>query len=100
MKLPGHIDKLTDVALWKQFREYTVKKGLVKIRIFRCPLRYRCKCKAGMRIMETSTWKSLERCGEHDATSHDEDHSKYLKHEQIARTEARARLVPLLNFQR
>ena len=96
-KLPGHIDNPTDVALWKQFREYTVKKGLVKIRIFRCPLRYRCKCKAGMRIMETSTWKSLERCGEHNATSHDEDHSKYLKHQQIVAVTDAVTIAPALS---
>jgi hypothetical protein len=33
--------------------------------------------------MEGSDWMQLDRCGEHNANSHDEDKSKYLKHEQI-----------------
>jgi hypothetical protein len=82
-KLPGHQSKPTDVSLWKQFREYKTKKGSVLIRLFRCPLHHRCKCKAGIRIMEGPGWMELHRCGEHDANSHDDDKSKYLKHEQI-----------------
>jgi hypothetical protein len=82
-KLPGHQSKPTDVSLWKQFREYKAKKGSILVRLFRCPLRHRCKCKAGIRIMEGPDWMQLERCGEHNANSHDDDQSKFLKHEQI-----------------
>ena len=82
-KLPGHQSKPTDVSLWKQFREYKAKKGSILVRLFRCPLLHRCKCKAGIRITEGPDWMQLERCGEHNANSHDDDHSKYLKHEQI-----------------
>ena len=33
--------------------------------------------------MEGPGWKQLHKFGEHDASSHKEDKSKYLKHEQI-----------------
>ncbi len=85
-KLPGHQSKPTNVSLWKQFRAYKVQKGLILIRLFRCPLHHRCKCKAGIRIMEGPDWiqlESLDRCGEHNVNSHDDDKSKFLKHEQI-----------------
>jgi hypothetical protein len=82
-KLPDHQSKPTDVSLWKQFREYNSKKGSALIRLFRCPLHHRCKCKAGIRIIEGPGWMELHRCGEHYANSHDDDKSKYLKHEQI-----------------
>ena len=36
-----------------------------------------------MRIVEGRTCKTMERCGEHHASSHYEDKSKYLKHDQI-----------------
>jgi hypothetical protein len=51
-KLPGHQSKPTVVALWKQFSEYKSKKGSILVRLFRCPLHHRCKCKAGIRIQE------------------------------------------------
>ena len=82
-KIPGHVAKETDVALWKQFREYPKHKGSILVRLFRCPLRHRCGCLAGIRIMEGADWMQLDRCGEHNANSHDEDKSKYLKHDQI-----------------
>ena len=82
-KLPGHQSKPTDVSLWKQFREYKVQKGTIRIRLFRCPLHHRCGCKAGIRIMEGPEWMQLDRCGEHHANSHDDDSSKFLKHDQI-----------------
>ena len=80
-KLPGHVAKETDVALWKQFREYPKHKGAILVRLFRCPLRHRCGCLAGIRIMEGADWMQLDRCGEHNANSHDEDKSKYLKYD-------------------
>jgi hypothetical protein len=33
--------------------------------------------------MEGPDWIQLDRCGEHNATSHNDDKSKFLKHEQI-----------------
>ncbi len=30
-KLPGHVAKETDVALWKQFREYPKQKGTILV---------------------------------------------------------------------
>ncbi len=81
-KVPGHIPKATDFHMWKMFGVYNTKKG-VNTQIFRTPLRHRCGCKAGIRIMEAVGWKQLDRIGEHNAESDQEDKSKYLKHEQI-----------------
>ncbi len=36
-KLPGHVAKETDVALCKQFCEYPKQKGVILVRLFRCP---------------------------------------------------------------
>jgi hypothetical protein len=82
-KLPCHQSKPTHVSLWKQFREYKVRKGSILIRLFRCPLHHRCKCKAGIQITEGPDSMQLERRGEHNPKSHDDGQSKYLKHEQI-----------------
>ncbi len=37
---PGHISKATDLALWKQFREYKKDSGAVLVLLFRCPMLY------------------------------------------------------------
>jgi hypothetical protein len=71
-KLPGHVAKETDVSLWKQFRDWTKKKGAVRIRAFRCPLKHRTGCNAGIRIQYGPDWMQLDRCGEHNANSHDQ----------------------------
>ena len=77
-KIPCHVAKETNVALWKLFREYPKQKGAILVRLFRCPLSYRCGFLAGIRIMEGADWMQLDRCGKHNANSHDEDKSKYL----------------------
>ena len=33
-KLPGHVAKETDVALWKQVRDYPKHKGSIPVRLF------------------------------------------------------------------
>ncbi len=66
-KLPGHVAKETNVALWKHFREYPKQKGAILVRLFRCPSRHRCGCLAGIRIMEGADWMQLDQCGEHNA---------------------------------
>jgi hypothetical protein len=85
--LPCHQSKSTDVALWKQSSEYKARRAPIHTRLFWCPLHHRCKYQAGIRIldsnMEGPDWIQLDRCGEHNANSHDDDQSKYLKHEQI-----------------
>jgi hypothetical protein len=76
-KLPGHVAKEPDVAWWKQFREYPKHKGVIPVRLSRCPL---CGCLAGIRIMEGM---QLDCCGKHNANGHDEDKSKYRRYGQI-----------------
>jgi hypothetical protein len=83
-KIPGHVAKDTYVALCKQFREYPKQKGVILVQLFRCPLRHplrhQCGFLAGIRIMEGADWMQLDRCGKHNANSHYEDKSKYLKY--------------------
>jgi hypothetical protein len=38
-KLPGHISKAINLALWKQCREYKKEGGAVLVLLFRCPMR-------------------------------------------------------------
>ncbi len=78
--IPGHVAKETNDALYKQFREYPKQKGAILVRLFRCPLRHLCGFLAGIRIMEGADWMQLDWCGKHNANSHDEDKSKYLKY--------------------
>jgi hypothetical protein len=42
--------------------------------------------------MEGPDWMQLDRCGEHNANSHEEDQQKYLKHNKIVAV-AKAMLV-------
>ena len=65
--------------------------------IFRCPMNYRCGCDARIRIIIGHEFMQLERHGEHDANSHDEDRSKYLKHEQIIAVSEAVTIVPNLS---
>ncbi len=79
-KLPGHVAKETDVALCKQFREYPKQKGAILVRLFRCSLRHQCGFLAGISNMEGADWIQLDLCCKHNANSHDEDKSQYLKY--------------------
>ncbi len=80
--IPCHVANEINVALYKQFREYPKQKGAILSRLFRCPLRHRCEFLAGISIMEGANWMQLDRCGKHNASSHDEDKSKYLKYDE------------------
>ncbi len=57
-KVPNHFSKPTDYYLWKLVRDWTTKRG-VRNRFFRCPMRFRCGCRAGIRIEEGRGWKKL-----------------------------------------
>jgi hypothetical protein len=96
-KLPGHIAKPTDFALWKQYRRFTKRKTGVDIRLFRCPMHYRCGCSAGIRIQTSPSLIQLDRSGEHHANSHDEDKSKFLKYNQIIAVTDAVAIAPNLS---
>ena len=52
MQTPAHEQRSTDKALWKQNRlEYHNSRTDEVIHMFDCPLKYRCKCKAKVRII-------------------------------------------------
>jgi hypothetical protein len=70
-KMPGQVDGELDFALWKCFRSYRTQSGSHSFRVFQCPMRYLCKCNAGIRIITGPTYISLYKRGEHVATSHD-----------------------------
>ena len=81
-KVPGHVSKPTDIWLWKQARSHTRSVGY-NLRVFKCPMRYRCDCLAQLRITEGTCHGDgfilLEKSGTHDLNSHQKDKSKYLK---------------------
>jgi hypothetical protein len=85
-KIPGHVAKETDFALWKLFRTHT-RHGGATLRVFKCPLFYRCGCRAQIRITKGNCHGEgfifLEKSGTHDLTSHENDKSKYLKFKHI-----------------
>ncbi len=60
-KIPCHVAKETNVALWKQFREYLKQKGAILVLLSRCPLSYLCGFLAGIHIMEGADWMQLDR---------------------------------------
>jgi hypothetical protein len=72
-KVPGHVGKATDLGLWKLFLSYTSAGEAVRIQVIKCPMAYRCKCKAKLRITEGSChdggYLVLEKSGCHDITS-------------------------------
>ena len=82
-KLPGHKGKDSDLALWKKWTQHTSRKTGVTYILYRCPLHYRCNCKCSIRVVIGQDFKELQRCGLHDANSHADDGSKYLKYDQI-----------------
>ena len=85
-KAPGHVSKPTDIGLWKQARIHT-RSGGYTLRVFKCPMRYRCDCLAQLRITEGTCHGDgfilLEKSRTHDLTSHQNDKSKYLKFKHI-----------------
>ena len=55
--------------LWTLKRETTAAHG-VTIREFKCPLRFVCQCRVGLRIVEGVGYVQLERRGLHHINSH------------------------------
>ena len=53
------------------------------IHMFMCPMHYRCKCQAKVRIITGKGYKRLEFYGTHDEKSHAVDKSKTLKYNHI-----------------
>jgi hypothetical protein len=81
MKAPGHTHNVTDVGLWKlQRAEYYNSRTDEWIRVYQCPMSYRCKCPALCRIISGKDHKRLEFFGTHDENSHANDASKNLKY--------------------
>ena len=53
------------------------------ILVFKCPMNYRCRCPAKIRIITGKGYNRLEFHGTRDETSHAVDKSKTLKYNQI-----------------
>ncbi len=86
MKAPGHnLEQLdTHVCLWKlQRAQYYNLRTDEWIQVYKCPMSYRCQCKAQVRIIAGKEYKLLEFYGTHDENSHATNHSKKLKYKQI-----------------
>ncbi len=71
--------------MWKQAKEWPADGGLTKVSVYKCPLAGRFRCKAEMKLTESTTYDLLESRGVHDDDSHhpDKDKSKHLKWKQI-----------------
>ena len=84
MQTPAHEQLSTDKALWKQNSlEYHDSRTDEMIHMFDCLLKYRCKCKAKVRIITGRGYKRLEFSGTNDEISHADDKSTSLKYNQI-----------------
>jgi hypothetical protein len=67
MKAPGHKQLETNVGLWTlQRAEYFNSRTEEWIRVYQCPMSYRCKCNALVRIIAGKDYKLLEFFGTHD----------------------------------
>ena len=82
-KLPSHNHNPNDFHLWKFSRKGTRRKSRQSFKVYKCPMCYRCRCDARIRITIGPDFTQIEKHGEHNVNSHDEDRSKYLKHDQI-----------------
>jgi hypothetical protein len=77
MKAPGHKQLETDVGLWKlQRAEYYNSRTDEWIRVYQCPMSYRCKCHAICRFIAGKDYKRLEFFSTHDEKSHANDASR------------------------
>jgi hypothetical protein len=84
LKTPGRKPKKTEIHLWKlSSKEYYSKRSDEHIHIYKCPMAYRCNCKAKCRVSVGKTYVRLEFHGTHDETSHATERSKTLKYKQI-----------------
>ncbi len=84
MRAPGHKQLESDVGLWKlQRAKYYNSRTDEWIRVYQCPMHYRCKCNVLCRILAEKDYKRLEFFGIHDENSHANDASKKLKYNQI-----------------
>ena len=71
MKTPGQKELPTDIGLWKQHStEYYSLKTEEWIRVMKCLLSYRCKCKVQVRIIAGKDIKLLEFFDTHDENRH------------------------------
>ncbi len=61
------------------------------------PLKHRTGCCAGIRILYCPDWMQLDRCRKHNANSHDDDKSKYLKYDQIVAISDAVIIAPQLS---
>ena len=82
-KIPSHKQNPKDFHLWKFSRGGTRSKSGQEFKVSKCPMCYRCGCDARIRITTGPEFTQIEKHGEHHVNSHDEDRSKYLKHDQI-----------------
>ena len=95
-KFFGHRSLSSDLGSWKLGRTHTNKHG-IRYDFYRCPLRNRCGCQIGMRVVTGPDYIELQRCGLHDKNSHDNDQSKKLTHKQIAAVVEAAKTAPTLS---
>ena len=96
-KLPSHKHNPNDYHLWKFSRGGTRSKSGQNFKVYKCPMCYRCGCNARIRIKTGPDFTQIEKHGKHNVNSHDEDKSKYLKHDQIVAVSDAVTVAPNLS---
>ena len=89
----------TDLGLWKVKDVYKNPNSSTTITRYRCPLNFRCKCKAMLRITRSGTKVIFEVADMHGPETHapKKDKSKYLKWEQRESVAKAVQVAPLLS---
>ena len=89
----------TDLGLWKVKDVYKTPNSSTTITRYHCPLAYRCKCSAMLRVTRTGTKVLFEVADMHGAETHtvEKDRSKHLKWEQRESVVRAVQVAPLLS---
>ena len=73
---PLHEEGESDLGLWKALSESIIHKNSTLVRVFRCPLLKRCRCKVQLKIEEGPGGLLMLRRGWHDDDSHADPYDK------------------------
>jgi hypothetical protein len=89
----------TDLGLWKVKDVYKNPNCSITITRYRCPLAFRCKCRAMLRVTRTGTKVIFEVADMHGPETHtvEKDQSKHLKWEQRESVAKAVQVAPLLS---
>jgi hypothetical protein len=73
-----HNRKDTDLYCWNRKETYTNQRGVCTT--YRCCMKHTCNCPCMLRVIRNDNAIIVEIKHEHNANSHREDHSRFMKH--------------------